>query len=74
MKTMPNDKRGAPTKVLSENKGETIQEPITLEDAQKHIQQLQNVSVVAAKLFALIREHVSAVSSAAPLQRGRKTV
>ena len=77
MKIIPNRNRGdlrANTDVASGNTGATAQEPLTLDEVELHLERLQGVSTVAAKLFALLGEQITAVASTAPVQKGRKTV
>ena len=75
---MPNHKREGlkvSTTLSSKNNGPTpAQEQISLDEVQSHLRQLQGVSAVAAKLFALLGEQITLVASTAPVQRGRKTV
>lgn len=81
MKTMPSKKREG-LKVDTENLTAAVpgngvaiaNEPINLDDVQDHIERLREVSTVASKLFALLGEQITVVSSTAPVQRGRKTV
>ena len=61
MKIMPNRKPGdlrANTDVASGNTGATAQEPLTLDEVELHLERLQGVSTVAAKLFALLGEQI----------------
>ena len=77
MKVMPNSKRDGSkvdTNVPSGNNGATTQEPTDPDEVQQHMEKLRSISTVAVKLIALLGDHIDAVSSIAPIQRGRKTV
>ena len=80
MKLMPNKRReslkvntnlAAPT---PGNDGAIVREPIHLDEVKSHLERLREVSTVAGKLFALLGEQMTIVASAAPVQRGHKTV
>jgi len=80
MKLMPSKKREglkintdltAPT---PGNDGAIAKEPIHLDEIQTHLERLREVSTVAGKLFALLGEQITIVSSTAPVQRGHKIV
>ena len=54
--------------------GAKAQEPIGLDGVQEHLERLREVSTIAAKLFSLLGDQITIVSSTAPIQRGYKTV
>jgi len=62
------------TSAATVNNVTPAQEPIGLDEYQQHLERLRGVSAIAAKLFALLGEQITAVSSTAPIQRGHKTV
>ncbi|KAF9650956.1 hypothetical protein BDM02DRAFT_1003302 [Thelephora ganbajun] len=77
MKPGPNKKRDNPkvdANVAPEDNGAPGHKPISLDEVQEHIEQLRGIGTVTARLFALLGEQITAVSSTAPVQRGRKTV
>jgi len=47
---------------------------ITTPDLQIHLERLKDVSAAASKIFALLEEQITLVSSAIPLQRGHEVV
>ena len=78
MKVIPNERQKAPkvdTKIAAQKNvvEAKVQEPISLDEVQKHLEQLRAVSAIAAKLFALLGDQIAIVSSTAPIQRGYKT-
>ena len=77
MKIMPNEKRRHPNaedNVPPWNAKVTAQDPITPEDIRQHLEQLQRVSAVAAKLYTLLGKQITTVSLMAPIQRGFTSV
>ena len=78
MKIMPNGKQkglkvGTNLDAQKNVVEAKAQEPISLDEVQKHLEQLRAVSAIAAKLFALLGDQIAIVSSTAPIQRGYKT-
>lgn len=76
MKLMPNKKQDSKvdSNIPAGNNKETTPKPITLEDLPQHLERLRTVSAAAAKLFALVGEHIISVSSIVPVQKGHKAV
>ena len=77
MKIMPSRKEqrtGPDSDVPNGRMPAQVSDPITLEETKQHLKQLQCVSAVAAKLFTLLGEQITAVSCMAPIQRGFITV
>ena len=73
MKIMSHEKRRHPNaedNVPPRNVKVTTQDPITPEDTRQHLEQLQRVSAVAAKLYTFLGKQITTVSSMAPIQRG----
>jgi hypothetical protein len=62
------------TNVAPGNTAATAREPVSLDEVAQHLERLQGVYTVAAKLFALLVGQITIVSSTAPVQKGRKNV
>ena len=78
MTPSPNPRRLPATKIntdVSRKNGEIAQQgPITTPDIRAHLERLQGVSIVASKIFTLLGEQITSVSSTIPVQRGHETV
>lgn len=82
MKPPPNPQRSsgvnANANASAKKNGATTQVQweglITTPDLQAHLERLQGVSVVASRIFALLGEQITSVSSTIPVQRGHETV
>lgn len=56
------------------NVATTTYEPTDPDEVQQHVENLRNISAVAARLFTLLGEHINTLSSTAPIQRGHESV